>query len=294
MILFKASIYANIITTIKSLAQACIHDGIKFQDPSNEERARHLIESTENENTLLLSADKKYDERMSRDMEALWADESIKKQFEKRYDFHVFDGAPYFFSNLERLRPPQYVPSNEDILYCRRKTTGIVEVKFQHDGYSYNLCDVGGQRNERRKWVNCFEGVSAVLFVSSLSDFDQKCYEDDVTNRMNESLELFEQTINGQIFRNTLIILFLNKTDVFRQKIATKDLKVCFPEYDGGCDFDNACHYIEQRFLDLNKFDPDRIITHFTCAIQADSVTKVMDDVKNVVANHNANKNQAL
>lgn len=111
---------------------------------------------------------------------------------------------------------------------------------------------------------------------------------------MSESLELFEQTINGQIFRDTLIILFLNKTDVFKQKIATKDLEVCFPEYDGGCDFDNACRFIEQKFLDLNKFDPDRLVTHFTCATQVDSVRSVMDDVKRVVSNHNANRNQAL
>lgn len=144
VLLYKASIYANIITTIKALAQSCINDGIKFQDPANEERARALIESTDNENSLLLNADKKYDEKMSLDTEALWADESVKKQFEKRYEFHVFDGAPYFFQNLQRLKPPHYVPTNEDILYCRRKTTGIVEVKFEHEGYVYKLCDVGG------------------------------------------------------------------------------------------------------------------------------------------------------
>ena len=144
ILLYKASIYANIITTIKALAESCVNDGIPFENPENEKRAQSMINLAESETSLLLNADKKYDEKMAGDVEALWADATIKKQFERRYEFHVFDGATYFFSNLPRLRPPLYMPSNEDILHCRRKTTGIVEVKFDHDGYTFKLCDVGG------------------------------------------------------------------------------------------------------------------------------------------------------
>jgi guanine nucleotide-binding protein G(i) subunit alpha len=294
ILLYKASIYANIITTIKALAESCVNDDIPFQNPENAKRAQSMIELAENETSLLLNADKKYDEKMAEDVEALWADQSVQKQFERRYEFHVFDGATYFFSNLQRLRPPHYMPNNEDILHCRRKTTGIVEVKFEHEGYTFKLCDVGGQRNERKKWIHCFEGVSAVIFVSSLSDYDQKCYEDDVTNRMTESLDLFEETINGQVFKDTQIILFLNKTDVFKEKIKKADLSVCFPDYDGGANnFDHACRFIENKFLDLNKF-ADRIVTHFTCATHTDSVKLAMEEVKKTVAKKNASDHSAM
>jgi GTPase SAR1 family protein len=282
MLSYKSIIYANVIATIRALAESCIKNNIPFQNPDNMERAQTLM-SMDSESVLMTTADKKYDEKMSNDVRTLWADESIKKQFERRYEFHVFDGATYFFENLARLAPPNYMPTNEDILHCRRKTTGIVEAKFEHEGYLFKLCDVGGQRNERKKWISCFEGVSAILFVVSLSDYDQKCYEDDITNRMNESLDVFEETINNQLFKNTSIILFLNKTDIFRTKIAKKDLKICFPEYTGGCDFEKACRFIETKFMDLNKFDPDRLHTHFTCATNSNDIKLVFEDMKKEV-----------
>ena len=64
----------------------------------------------------------------------------------------------------------------------------------------FNLVDVGGQQNERRKWKKCFADVSILIYVASLSDYDQNCYEDSKKNRMLESLEVFESTINGNFF----------------------------------------------------------------------------------------------
>ena len=46
------------------------------------------------------------------------------------------------------------------------------------------MYDVGGQRNERKKWIHCFDGVTAVIFVVGLSEYDQCLVEDGVTNRM--------------------------------------------------------------------------------------------------------------
>jgi hypothetical protein len=52
-------------------------------------------------------------------------------------------------------------------------------------------------------------------------------------NRMHESLKLFDSVCNSKWFVQTSIILFLNKTDLFREKITRSPLSICFPEYDG-------------------------------------------------------------
>lgn len=50
---------------------------------------------------------------------------------------------------------------------------------------------------------------------------------------MRESVALFNQVVNHYAFVKTTIILFLNKTDLFRKKIDRVPLTVCFPEYEG-------------------------------------------------------------
>jgi GTPase SAR1 family protein len=237
---YRSSIYCNILQTIRALSESIIKQSIPFENEENLARAKRIIELAESDTSLLLNASQKYTPQVADDVEALWNDKAMKQMFERRYDYHVFDGAQYFFANLERIRPPNFTPTAEDILRCRRKTTGIIEISFNYKGFTFKLFDVGGQRNERKKWIHCFESVSAVIFVASLSDYDQKCYEDDVTNRMMESLDLFDEIVNGNWFKNTTIMLFLNKTDVFREKIKKTDLKVCFDEYDGGCDYEKA------------------------------------------------------
>ena len=37
---------------------------------------------------------------------------------------------------------------------------------------SYRIVDVGGQRSERKKWIHCFEDVTAILFFVALSAYD--------------------------------------------------------------------------------------------------------------------------
>jgi len=70
------------------------------------------------------------------------------------------------------------------------------------------MFDVGGQRNERKKWIHCFENVTAVLFVAAISAYDQTLYEDETTNRMVEALNLFEEICNSRWFRDTSMVLF--------------------------------------------------------------------------------------
>jgi GTPase SAR1 family protein len=280
------NIYANVLTTMVSLTNACFKtdENNPFDDMRLLEDGKKFKEMKPEDLILNDKELKKYSPELHQSVVALWADNKVKEAYEKfRYEYHIFDGAGHFLDNLERIKPPNYVPNTEDILNCRRKTIGIVELKFtsEHQGtkLALNIVDVGGQRNERKKWERCFEGVNAVMYVASLGEYDQKCYEDDTTNRMLESLELFESVINNNFFRDAQILLFFNKRDVFAKKIKTSSLAKTFSDYEGGPDHDAGFKFIQQKFLDANKGDPNRIHMFLTQATDKDVVKETFDEV---------------
>ena len=53
------------------------------------------------------------------------------------------------------------------------------------------MFDVGGQRSERKKWIHCFEGVTAIIFCVALSAYDLVLAEDEEMVRMSPLLECF-------------------------------------------------------------------------------------------------------
>ena len=70
-----------------------------------------------------------------------------------------------FQDKVGDIRRPNYSPDNQDLLRCRVLTQGIFETKFQIDKVNFHMFDVGGQRDERRKWIQCFNDVTAIIFV---------------------------------------------------------------------------------------------------------------------------------
>jgi len=146
--------------------------------------------------------------------------------------------------------------------------------------------DVGGQRSERKKWMYCFQDVTAVIFCVAISEYDMKLFEDDTVNRLQESLTLFKTTVNNQWFSgergpSPAMILFFNKSDLFREKIKRVDLKIAFPEYTGGCNFDNAYNFIQKKFLEIDA--KKHIYTHLTCATDTESINVVFSAVQDVL-----------
>ena len=77
------------------------------------------------------------------------------------------------------------MPTEQDILRTRVKTTGIVEVHFSFKNLNFKLFDVGGQRSERKKWIHCFEDVTAIIFCVAMSEYDQVLHEDETTVSSN-------------------------------------------------------------------------------------------------------------
>ncbi|KAI0225965.1 guanine nucleotide-binding protein subunit alpha [Massospora cicadina] len=220
-------------------------------------------------------------------LRCLWADPGVQSAMRQSNQFQIIDSATYYFTHLERITAPGFVPSDQDILRSRVKTTGITETQFKIDDIKFRMMDVGGQRSERKKWIHCFEGVTAVLYLIAISEYDQTLAEDDTVNRMYEALNLFSSVCNSPWFKRTSVILFLNKTDIFRDKIKVSPISKYFPDYKGGSDFDQGANYFRNRFENLNQVPSKHVYTHFTCATDTNNIQFVMAAVKDILMQNN-------
>eukprot|EP00042_Codosiga_hollandica_P033482 m.224527 g.224527 ORF g.224527 m.224527 type:complete len:315 (-) comp54198_c0_seq2:286-1230(-) len=161
-----------------------------------------------------------------------------------------------YFDRLGAFQNPSYVPNVQvplaspvsslsiqaltlgnvqDVLCSRVATTGISEFNFEMEGTNFRMLDVGGQRSERRKWIHCFEGITSITFIAAINGYDQVCFEDNATNRMFESLALWDQIVNYAIFEKVSMILFFNKMDLFEKKVHKSAIGEHFPAYPGYC-----------------------------------------------------------
>lgn len=213
----------------------------------------------------------------------LWEDKGIEKTFSKRNLFDIPPNMVFIMDNINRISKPDFVPDNDDILHARQRTTGIAETRFKKDRYTWCIIDVGGQRTERRKWMNCFSGVNAVIYVAALDEFDIVNPEDPEGTRMEESLEVFKQTVNNPLFKEIAIILFLNKTDMFKTKIKMVEMSKTFPDYDGGSDFDIGSDYIKSKYYAQVQQPTREVYVHKTCAIDTERISFVFRAVMDTI-----------
>jgi len=219
----------------------------------------------------------------------LWKTSEFQTAFQNRHKFQLSDSAQYFFDDLARITGQEYIPTQDDIIMCRVRTTGVSEMPFQIEGVRFRIVDVGGQRNERRKWIHFFDDVEAVIFVAAISEYDQVLFEDDKTNRLQDSIRLFAEISNTKFFAGTSMILFLNKNDLFLEKIKNSDLAVCFPDYSGG-DYESAIEFIKSKFAATRARPEQEIFMHVTCATSTNNISFVFDAVKESVLIRNVSQ----
>mmetsp|Transcript_19064 Transcript_19064/g.31058 ORF Transcript_19064/g.31058 Transcript_19064/m.31058 type:complete len:373 (-) Transcript_19064:34-1152(-) len=289
--LYKAIIHSNTILAMQDLCRASDfygeNTGNQGADKINELAKCKMTDKKAiqcKEDILKLRPlDDVLTEDICRKMKIIWADKNIRHTLKFRGRFSLADSAEYFFGRLDQTWKPDYIPSLQDVFRSRVRTTGILEHTYVHKKYQFRLFDVGGQRNEREKWIHLFQNVTAVIFVISLSGYDQILYEDKSVNRMHESLRLFQEICNLKWFTRTNMILFLNKSDLFLEKLPHVHLSVCFDDYDGDNDFDSASAFIRQKFTDKNKNNRKQIYTHITNATDTGNVTVVFNTCQDII-----------
>jgi len=228
----------------------------------------------------------------------LWQSNTMKQVWAKRSAVNIIDSHKEYLNDIPRIASPDYKPTTQDVLIARVRTTQVVMEKYRIDGIDFEMYDVGGQRSERRKWIDCFDSVTAVIFVAALSEYDQTLAEAKRTNRMVEALELFRSVCNNRAFSNTSIMLFLNKKDIFAEKILYSDIAAQRPfcDYAGPTkDFDHGVLYFIQKFKDClidDEFNDSFI--HVTCATDTSTMEFVLDSTRTIIMTDNLKRSGFL
>ena len=210
-------------------------------------------------------------------LQALWNDEGIRATWkEHRSTIQAQESLQHFMDEGDRVLHVDFEVQEIDWLRARLRTTGVVTEKFEVQGIPFTVIDVGGQRNERRKWIHVFSNVTSVIYVTALNEYDEVLFEDNETNRVQESLNLFEKMVNHDAFTDSGMILFLNKSDLFKEKLTRIPIKYEDPnnpvasrwlDFEGpNCvgitdyetpEFEDAyeagCDYFREKFVNLNQ-----------------------------------------
>ena len=215
---FLPLLQSNIVSSVKTLIQQSfeylnsnLDDGELFRLSPPALDASRRVE--------MLRFDDVLTDGLANDIRMVWNDAAVQRTYELRSNYQLQDSAKYFLEKVAEVARKNYVPTEDDILRARVRTTGIVEYKFTIDKNDFRMYDVGGQRSARKKWIHCFEKVTSVIFVAAISGYDQVLYEDNKMNSLKEALNVFEDICDSRWFVRTSIILFLNKKDIFREKV---------------------------------------------------------------------------
>ncbi|SCV73899.1 BQ2448_6329 [Microbotryum intermedium] len=250
---FRRQIYVNLCQSMTTAGTIMEQQDVSFEHESNRARMQSLVPLVVD-----LRSGQHYPTTTLDTLTKLWQDAGVRDAFSRGAGAEILENATYFYSDLPRLFQCDYTPNNQDILRCRHKTTGISESVYECNSLTYRLFDVGGQRTERKKWVHCFENVTAVMFLVAMSGYDLCLLEDKESNQMQEALMLFDSICNTQWFRRTAIILFLNKVDLFKERILFSPIRNHFPDYDGKLPHGGRVMFSEHTPLEADRLIIDR------------------------------------
>jgi GTPase SAR1 family protein len=282
----KPIIYSNILKGMKVLLDARRKLRIEWGDPSCAQCGENLLNLQCQYEQLTANS---FLDHVG-NVKKLWKDRGIQEAYKRRNEFQLGDSTEYFLNKLDEIGKKDFMPTKQDMLHSRKATKGIQEYEFDIKGIPFVMVDVGGQRQQRTKWFQCFDNVTSILFMVSSSAYDQVIMEDRRTNCLIESCMIFETIVNNKCFANVSIILFLNKTDLLEQKIQSKHNSI----QDFFLQFQGDPHNVKdvQKFI-LQMFDSRRrerskaLFHHFTTAIDTDNIKFVFHAVKDTILQDN-------
>eukprot|EP01083_Nonionella_stella_P131412 399253_1 len=288
----KPHLTQNLIEAMRTLA---IYSDILADQGKNTDV---LAQNREARDRVARMSDKeKYTKSHYEDFERLWSDPHIQNVLQYKHSFHLADSVLYLINKMDNYWRDDYVPTFEDVLYCRRRTTGVNKIKITlecefelvYPGHEvWEIFDVGGTRNERRKWIHFFDNTACVFFCAALSGYNESLWENNSRNKLKEGICLFRDLVNLNAFKDTTFIVLLTKYDQFREKIGKHSFKKRFRGFNGHESESEVIEYVKQQFI--QQIQPDengetrRIYFHIGSVIDTSWVRVTFDSCRQIIS----------
>ena len=156
------------------------------------------------------------------------------------------------------------------------------------NGGVLRIIDPGGQQNKRAKWIEIFDDVRVLLYVSAISNFDVPSDDMRAKNDLKLSIAVFKEVVGQPCFANTPVVLILNKLDLFEKKIAAG---VCLGDFLEGAPkasrgLEKSLGFIKEVFKE--KYRKDKLLKIFAAtAVDPVSIKRVIEAVQRRILRQN-------
>lgn len=127
----------------------------------------------------------------------------------------LISGAIHVPDNIETIF--YLIQHNKNDVYYKyspKPTMGYYSVKHEN----IEIFDFGGSPAERRKWCTV-SNASVLCYTIPLSDFNEKYWDKEVTDRLTTCIEVLSQVLSNDLYSNSRIVLLFTKPDVLVYKL---------------------------------------------------------------------------
>ncbi|XP_068128722.1 guanine nucleotide-binding protein G(s) subunit alpha-like [Hyperolius riggenbachi] len=283
----------NIKEAIETIvtAMGILSPPVELANPDNQFRLDYILNLPRNK-------DFDFPPEFYEHTKALWQDEGVKECYERANEYQLIDWAKYFLDKIHIVQQNDYTPTDQDLLRCKVRTYGFLELMFQVDKLYFNIFTIGGAGCRRIKQILI---VTGIIYVVDSSSYDMVIRGDNQTNRLREALDLFKCIWNNRWLRTFSVLLFLNKQDLLAEKVLTGKSKMehYFPEFHRYTTPDDAApepgedprvtrakYFIRDEFLRISTgFGGGQhyCYPHFTCAVDTENIRRVMNDCQDII-----------
>ncbi|KAI8913399.1 guanine nucleotide binding protein, alpha subunit [Gorgonomyces haynaldii] len=271
---FKTDIHHHILLNSKVLVKYQIQHQIPFPTKEVEELCMQLLQMDQRS---LISPE------MGKAIDSLYRQAHVKDLFEKWDQVGLDDNTDELLDKILDITQEDYIPDTRAILLCRRKTEHISETVLDMQDSIWHVIDVAGQRDKRAKWAVYFEHATNLIYVFSGACYNQTLEEDILTNRLQDSIELFESLITHPILRIPAAIVFMNKTDILSKKIEKFPIADYYKPYKGPNTKQAWTQFMATVFKDKGAAMETSVYFHSTTATDTELMKKILIGVRKTI-----------